>query len=148
MHRFLSAIRAVTGWSRPSHDWLHSTSHGIYTSLCCVLCCCGRITSSLYIDVIYLSVFVSMTLRLGFQRRDPEWCKVPLSLSDKTSYCKISQSLEAVKFVFWIVRLLWNLTSTSATMMPMYLSNFKAMRQFKLPISRLLVFTKSYDKPS
>ena len=38
----------------------------------------------------------------------------PVSISDKTSYCKISQSLEAMRFIFKIVWLLWNLTGTSA----------------------------------
>ena len=48
---------------------------------------------------------------------------------DKTSYCKISkQSLEAARFVFRIVRSLWNLTGTSAAGLPKCLSNFKAMR--------------------
>ena len=53
-----------------------------------------------------------------------------------TSYCKISRSLEAARFVFKIVRGLWNLTWTSAALLPMCLSSFKAMRSFKLPTSR------------
>ena len=36
------------------------------------------------------------------------------------------------------------MTGTSAAMLPMCLSNFKVMRSFKLPISRLRVFTRSY----
>ena len=55
----------------------------------------------------------------------------PASISEKTSFCKISLSLEAAGFVFKIVRSLWNLTGTSAAVLPMCLSNFKAMRQFK-----------------
>ena len=35
----------------------------------------------------------------------------PVSMFDRTSYCKISQSLEASRFVFRIVRSLWNLTA-------------------------------------
>ena len=58
------------------------------------------------------------------------------------------KNLEAARFVFRIVRTLWNLTGTSAALLPMYLSNFKAMRWFKLPISRLRDFTRSYDKTS
>ena len=38
----------------------------------------------------------------------------PVSISDKTSYCKFSRSLEAARFVFKIVRSLWNLRGTSA----------------------------------
>ena len=38
----------------------------------------------------------------------------PVSISVKTSYCKISQNLEAMWFVFRIVRSLWNLIGTSA----------------------------------
>ena len=37
-----------------------------------------------------------------------------LSISDKTSYRNILQSLEAAKFVFRIARSIWNLTGTSA----------------------------------
>ena len=52
----------------------------------------------------------------------------PVAISEKTSYRKISWSLEATRFVFRIVRSLWNLTGTSAAMLPMCLSNFKANR--------------------
>ena len=72
----------------------------------------------------------------------------PVSIYDKTFYCKISWSLEAARFVFEIVRSLWNLTGTSAALLPKCLSNFKAMRYFKLPLSRLQVFARSYDKTS
>ena len=54
--------------------------------------------------------------------------KGPVSTSHKTSYFKISQSLEAAWFVFIIVRSLWNVTSTSAAVLPMCLSNFKAIK--------------------
>ena len=52
------------------------------------------------------------------------------------------------RFVFRIVRSLWNLTGTSAAVLPMCLSNFKAIRQFKVPISSLRDFTRSYEKTS
>ena len=42
----------------------------------------------------------------------------PVSIYDKTSYRKISWSLEAVRFVFKIVWSLWNLTGTSAALLP------------------------------
>ena len=72
----------------------------------------------------------------------------PVSISDKTSCRKISWSLEAAKLVFIIVWSLWNLTGTSAALLPMCLSNFKAMRKLKLSISRLRDFTRSNDKTS
>ena len=75
-------------------------------------------------------------------------CQGPVSISEKTFYRKISWSLEAARLVFRIVRSLWNLTGTSATLLPMCLSNFKAMRQSKVPISWLRDFTRSYDKTS
>ena len=42
------------------------------------------------------------------------WDQGPVSISDKTSYCKISQNLEAARFLFILVRSLWNLTGISA----------------------------------
>ena len=72
----------------------------------------------------------------------------PVSIFDKTSYRKISQSLEAARFLFRIVRSLWNLTGTSAALLPMCLSNFIAMRWSKLPIARLRDFMRSYGKTS
>ena len=71
-----------------------------------------------------------------------------LSISDKTSCCKILQSLKAARCVFRIVRLLWNLTGTLAAQLLTCLSNFKAMQQFKLPISRLQDFTRSHENTS
>ena len=70
----------------------------------------------------------------------------PVSIYDKMSYRKISWSLEAARFVFRIVRSLWHLTGTSAALLPRCLSNFKTMRYFKLSISRLQDFMRSYDK--
>ena len=75
------------------------------------------------------------------------WCTGTTirSISDKTSYCKISQSLEAARFVFRNVRSLWILTETSTVVPLMCLSNSKPrIWKFKL---RLQV-TKSYDKTS
>ena len=71
-----------------------------------------------------------------------------VSISDKTSYCKISQSLRAVRFVFRIIRTFWNLTGALAVMLPMCLSNFKVMRYLILPILQLQVFMRSNDKLS
>ena len=72
----------------------------------------------------------------------------PVSISEKTSFGKISSSLEAARFVFRIFRSLWNLTGTSAAVLPVCLSNFKAIQQFKVPISWLRDFTRSYEKTS
>ena len=71
-----------------------------------------------------------------------------VSISDKTSYRKISWSLDAARLVFGIVWSLWKLTGTSAALPPRSLSNFRAILWFKLPISRLRDFTRSYDKTS
>ena len=49
---------------------------------------------------------------------------------------------------FRIVRSLWNLTGTLAALLLMCLSNFIAIRQFKVPISWLRDFTRSYEKTS
>ena len=61
---------------------------------------------------------------------NPTWNRAlgPVSISEKTSFRKISSSLEAARFVFRIVRSLWNLTGTSAAVLPMCLSNFKTIR--------------------
>ena len=48
---------------------------------------------------------------------------------DKTYNYKISQGLEAAIFVFRIIRSLWNLAGTSATVLPMCLPNFKRCYQ-------------------
>ena len=69
-----------------------------------------------------------------------------IKIFNKTFYCNISQSLEDARFVFRIERTLWNLTGTSPAVLPMCLLNFKAMRQFKLSISRLRGSTIFYDK--
>ena len=53
-----------------------------------------------------------------------------------------------MRFVFRIVWSLWNLTGTSAAALPMCLLNFKAIRQFKVPILWLRDFTRSYGKTS
>ena len=73
------------------------------------------------------------------------WDLGRVSISDMMSYCKISWSSEAARFVSRIVQSLWNLTGTSAASLPMCLSDFKAMRQFKLPISWFRDSTRSYN---
>ena len=70
------------------------------------------------------------------------------SLSGKTSYRKISWSLEAARFGFNLFQSLWNLAGTSAALLPRYLSNFRALRLLQHPISRLRDFTRFGGKTS
>ena len=53
----------------------------------------------------------------------------PVSISVKTSYRKISWSLEAARLIVQITASLLNLTGTSAAVLPRCLSNFKAIGQ-------------------
>ena len=75
------------------------------------------------------------------------WCVMgPFSISEKTSYYhKISQSLEATRFVYRIVRSLWNLTGTSAVMLPRFLLISKRDDDLNYQISRLRDFARFYD---
>ena len=70
------------------------------------------------------------------------------SLSGKTSYRKISWSLEAARFGFKLSQSLWNLAGTSAALLPRCLSNFRAIRPLQHPISRLGDFTRFGGKTS
>ena len=64
------------------------------------------------------------------------------SLSSKTSYRKISWSLEAARFMFRLFQSLWNLTDTSAAPLTRSLPNFRAIRLLKHPISQLQDFLR------
>ena len=70
------------------------------------------------------------------------------SLSGKTSYRKISWSLEAARFGFNLFQSRWNLAGTSAALLPRCLSNFRAIRPLQHPISRLRDFTRFGGKTS
>ena len=71
----------------------------------------------------------------------------PVSMSDKTSYRRISWSLEAARLVVWIVASFWDLAGTSAALLLLRCwSNFKAIGQFWIQISRLRNFTRFYYK--
>ena len=70
------------------------------------------------------------------------------SLSGKTSYRKISWSLEAARFGFELFQSLWNLAGTSAALLPRCLSNFRAIRLLQHPISRLRDFMRFGGKTS
>ena len=54
------------------------------------------------------------------------------------SNCRISWSLEAAKFGFWLFQSLWNLTGTSAAALPRCLSNIRALRSLHTIITRSL----------
>ena len=85
----------------------------------------------------------------GFTRHGIDYVFLGLySLSGKTSYRKISWSLEAARFGFKLFQSLWNLAGTSAVLLPMCLSNFKAIRPLQHPISRLRDFTRFGGKTS
>ena len=60
--------------------------------------------------------------KISLVKRGP-WA--PFQYPIKTSYCKISWSLKAVRLVS-----LWNLTGTLAALLPRCLSNFRAIGQF------------------
>ena len=73
----------------------------------------------------------------------------PVSISDKTAYRKISQSLEAARFAFRIVRSLWNLFArhlgSSACQISKWYQNFNTQsRAFEtlrdLTIRRFIVY--------
>ena len=64
------------------------------------------------------------------------------SVSGKTSYRKISKSLEAVRFEFRLLQSFWNLTDTFATALPRCLSNLRAIQRSEHPISRLRDYTR------
>ena len=70
-----------------------------------------------YLDWLWLSSF-TYVCHLG-----------PVFISDKTSYRTISWSIEVAKLGSWIIASFWNLTDTSAALLPMCLSNFKAIAQ-------------------
>ena len=70
------------------------------------------------------------------------------SLSGKTSYRKISWSLEAARFGFKLFQSLWNLAGTSAALLPRCLSNFRAIRPLQHPISWPRDFTRFGGKTS
>ena len=70
------------------------------------------------------------------------------SLSGKTSYRKISWSLEATRFGFKLFQSLWNLAGNSAALLPRCLLNFRGIRPLQHPISRLRDFMRFGGKTS
>ena len=81
----------------------------------------------LHFEVFHSTAFLVKTLGL-------------YSLNGRTSYHKISRSLEAARFWFRLLQSLWNLTDTSAARLPRCLSNFQSdtiIITSNLAISRL-----------
>ena len=70
------------------------------------------------------------------------WIQGLYSLSGKTSYRKISWSLEAARFGFKVFQSLWNLAGTWAALLPRCLSNCRAIRPLQHPISWPRDFTR------
>ena len=55
----------------------------------------------------------------------------PVSITGKTPYREISWSLEALRLAVEIITWIFNLTGTSAAVLPRCLSNFRAIEQFQ-----------------
>ena len=66
-----------------------------------------------------------------------------LFTSSKTSYRKISWSLEAARLDIIMIVLLWNLTGISAALLPRCLSNLRAIGKVFTRIPRLRDFMRS-----
>ena len=95
---------------------------------------------------IYCSIDICSTIHILGRRQ--LYTLGLYSLSGKTSYRKISWSLEAARFGFKLFQSLWNLAGTSAALLPRCLSNFRAIRTLQLPISRLRDFMRFGGKTS
>ena len=81
------------------------------------------------------------------QRSNP--CLLGISsISGRTSYRKISWSIEAARYGFRRFQSLWNLIGISAAALPRCLSTFKAIQSQWQPISRLWDFMRSCGKAS
>ena len=73
----------------------------------------------------------------------------PVWIHDKTfNQHEASQRLVTTIFAFRTIWSPWNVTCDLPVLLPRRLGNFKAMRQFKLPISHLSYFTNSEDETS
>ena len=69
-------------------------------------------------------------------------CQGLYSFSGRTSYHKISWSLEAALFGPQLFQSRWQLTDTSAAALPWCLSNANVIRSLKHPTSQLRIFTR------
>ena len=66
------------------------------------------------------------------------------SISGMTSYRQSSWSLEAARFDIVMIVSLWHFTDISAALLPMCLSNFRAIGKVLIRIPRLRDFTRSW----
>ena len=111
---------------------------------------CGCIASMLFFnetsDVSGLICIPSILFQMTGPRYPIHVCLYPLS--GKTSYRKISWSLEAARIGFKFFQLLWHLAGTSAALLPRCLSNFRAIRPLQHPISWLRDITRFGGKTS
>ena len=80
--------------------------------------------------------------------RQLHWWPVGNSISHKTSYEKISLSLEGVRSEVRISLFLWNVASVLVALLPGHQPNSKMIKPFLHSISRVGDFARSYDKTS
>ena len=97
--------------------------------------------------ISWIDLFITLMPRKRVRSHGP--CRLDLySLSGRTSYRKISWSLEAARLGFRLFQSFWNLTNTSAAALPRSLSNFRAIRSLYHPIAQHRGFARFGDKTS
>ena len=72
----------------------------------------------------------------------------PISVSDKTSYCKISKSLKPTRLDVKMLTPLWNLAGYSAAPLLNHQPNFCEIEKLETPIPHLQGFSGHYSKKS
>ena len=93
-----------------------------------------HLSATIFLSYILLNIVGSRSRNLG-----------PVSISGKTSYRKITRSLEAARLAVSTIASLWTLKGTSAAVLQKCLSYFRAGEQLWIQISRLRDFTRSWD---
>ena len=106
----------------------------------------GRIRPQCITDYHRACAYLQIYIKTSQSHK--QWYQGLYSLSGKTSYRKISWSLEAARFGFRLFQSLWNLAGTSAAALPRCLSNVRAILPLQHPISRLRDFTRFGGKTS
>ena len=96
-----------------------------------------RVMQSAALNVATKSLLAQQWLQLGLY-----------SLNRRTLYRKILWSVEAARFDVIMIVSLWNLTDIFATLLPRYLSNFRAIEKVHTRIAGLPDFRRSCDKTS
>ena len=105
-------------------------------------------TIMFFSSIEWMCTCISIALQLLVAHTRTAWNLGPVSISDMTSYRKISRSLDAARLVVQIIVSLWNLTGTLAAVLLRCLSKFRAIGQFLPSISWLRDFTRFYNKTS